>query len=215
MYGCSLFFCCYFVSNLYLGVIGYGGHYTSQGCGGSRVIDHHGTLLSSPNTSTTLYACWRFLEKSIVLDDAGGSGGKLYNVTCDLPEYSSYGGGYTVNMQAWGDWVSFSKGSATISPYWASPCSSSTQITSMYLLPTRSGYVFRGYYTGQNGTGSQWIDATGTLVDADDVYPSLSDSAPMTLYAYWTQQQSAEWVTVSINDQGATTTPDAVVPIPN
>ena len=41
-------------------------------------------------------------------------------------------------------------------------------------LPTLEGYVFDGYYTGANGTGTQWYNASGealidTYTDVDDV----------------------------------------------
>ena len=47
--------------------------------------------------------------------------------------------------------------------------------------PTRIGYNFQGYYTGTNGTGTQYINANGTFVN--NIYLTVGDK---TLYAYWT-----------------------------
>ena len=46
--------------------------------------------------------------------------------------------------------------------------------------PTRDGYTFNGFYTKQNGAGTQYYDATGT-----SVYLGSIDSS-VTLYASWT-----------------------------
>lgn len=45
--------------------------------------------------------------------------------------------------------------------------------------PTRSGYRFAGYYSGENGTGQQYYSNTGTSVRNWDV------AASATLYPYW------------------------------
>ena len=47
------------------------------------------------------------------------------------------------------------------------------------VCPTKSGYTFGGYFTGKNGTGTQYVSADGSV---KDVYKT-SDSK--TLYAYW------------------------------
>ena len=61
--------------------------------------------------------------------------------------------------------------------------------------PTRTGYTFGGYYTEQNGSGTQYYTAAGASARnwniADDT----------TLYAYWT----ANIYTVTLNNQSATT----------
>ena len=46
--------------------------------------------------------------------------------------------------------------------------------------PTRTGYSFGGYWTGPNGTGTQWYDASGTGLG---IGPSLPNA---TLLAAWT-----------------------------
>jgi uncharacterized repeat protein (TIGR02543 family) len=47
--------------------------------------------------------------------------------------------------------------------------------------PTRTNYVFGGYYTAANGGGTQVIDANGTIISAADAFTSNA-----TLYAKWT-----------------------------
>ena len=46
--------------------------------------------------------------------------------------------------------------------------------------PSRTGYTFGGYYTGQNGTGTQYVNADGIFVN--NVYMTTGNR---TLYAYW------------------------------
>ena len=54
--------------------------------------------------------------------------------------------------------------------------------------PTRSGYAFKGYYTGQNGTGTMYYLANGTSARNWDIAQNTS------LYAYWeTATTSVAW----------------------
>ena len=46
--------------------------------------------------------------------------------------------------------------------------------------PTRTGYTFQGFYTGQNGSGTRAIDSSGRWTW------SRVSCYPTTLYAYWT-----------------------------
>ncbi len=48
--------------------------------------------------------------------------------------------------------------------------------------PTRTGYTFGGYYTGTNGTGTQYVNANGGTVN--NLYSA--SAADITLYAKWT-----------------------------
>ena len=51
-------------------------------------------------------------------------------------------------------------------------------------VPTRTGYLFGGYYTGTNGSGTQYIDSTGKLTsNASNTHFTAND----TLYAAWTR----------------------------
>ncbi len=48
-------------------------------------------------------------------------------------------------------------------------------------VPTKSGYVFAGYYTGANGSGTPYYNANGASANI-----WKEDVASPTLYAYWT-----------------------------
>ena len=204
----------------------YGGHYTVRGCSGTQVIDYTGTVQMSMQSSTTLYACWYSLvgdlDRIIALDDAGGSGGALV-------DSNNTGGGCGVyklspDGQAVGDWLNYADWARAevvvrdisqrvweyVSPYCCKTlggCAYQTEVTQMYSTPSRSGYAFKGYYTGQNGTGYMIIDEYGNLVNANTVYNYLSNSNPTTIYAKWETNagNTPQWVTISIDDDGATT----------
>ena len=63
-----------------------------------------------------------------------------------------------------------------------------------YDVPTKSGYVFKGYYSGKNGTGNKYISAEGEMVRSWDI------EADTTLYAYW--EAIPQTVTVSFDSNG-------------
>lgn len=50
-------------------------------------------------------------------------------------------------------------------------------------VPTKTGYTFNGYYTGTNGTGTQYLNAAGNSMRQWDI------ASNTTLYAYWTATQ--------------------------
>ncbi len=185
---------------------GYGGHYTGTRCTGNRIIDYQGNVLISLNESTTLYACWRPMNPHwnspiVVLNDAGGSGGAFATPCSDANITYNLNGNY-VSYGARGDWATidtFRSGDY----WWIAACARSGgggELTTMAVTPTRSGYVFRGYYTGQNGTGTQVVYANGNMVDTSNV-STLSSIEPTTIYAYWTVDNSGNYL-ITLNDAG-------------
>ena len=191
---------------------GYAGHYTGSDCSGTQVIDYQGNVLISLDRSTTLYACWlAFYPPSIVFDDAGGSGGHVANVAC----YNLYQGIVVIGNHGVhnnGDYVQVEVGDRggewlynSFVPtksgeyYWGHVCGNPA-VTSM-VPPTRSGYTFKGYYTGQNGSGTQIVYQNGNLVDATAVRSALSTTAPTTIYAYWQSNVSGNYH-ITLNDAG-------------
>lgn len=62
------------------------------------------------------------------------------------------------------------------------------------ILPTKTGFTFGGYYTGENGTGTQYYDLSGTSVHICDFTEAT------TLYAKWTPNTYH----VSLSSQGGT-----------
>ena len=55
--------------------------------------------------------------------------------------------------------------------------------------PSRSGYVFKGYYSSSNGSGTKYYDANMNSVHNWD------KSSGGTLYAYWEKQQESKFTT--------------------
>lgn len=70
----------------------------------------------------------------------------------------------------------------------------STQIN----IPTRTGYTFRGYYTGTNGSGTQIIDASGNILSTPTTF-----TKDTTLYAYWIASSSNTYQ-IAFHGNGAT-----------
>lgn len=64
--------------------------------------------------------------------------------------------------------------------------------------PTKTGYTFGGYYTGTNGSGTQYVDANGTFIN--NIYQTTGNK---TLYAKWT----ANTYTVKYDCNGGTNAP--------
>lgn len=79
---------------------------------------------------------------------------------------------------------------------------SNQNLTTNVSIPSKTGYTFGGYYTGENGTGTQritaagaWVAASGFIVDGK--WKNVGD---VTLHAKWT----AKTYTVSFNSHGGT-----------
>ena len=76
-------------------------------------------------------------------------------------------------------------------------------------MPTRTGYIFGGYYTNTNGQGDLYIDKNGEWQDIDYIVDGkwMKPACDLTLYAKWTEKN----YTVTINNDGnGTTSPSGV-----
>ena len=69
----------------------------------------------------------------------------------------------------------------------------STNLTSAIIKPTKTGWVFGGYYTSKNGGGTQIIDANGNVIASAGGGSTYTDASRnwkyagnITLYAKWT-----------------------------
>jgi uncharacterized repeat protein (TIGR02543 family) len=62
---------------------------------------------------------------------------------------------------------------------WYDSVNVTNKITSI-TKPTRTGYTFGGYYTGTNGSGTQYVNSSGAFVNN-----RYQVAANVTLYAYW------------------------------
>jgi uncharacterized repeat protein (TIGR02543 family) len=72
-------------------------------------------------------------------------------------------------------------------------------------VPTRSGYKFMGYYSKENGAGTQFVNASGAWTrTADATLAPLNTwfQNPVTLYAYWVDTSTP--YTVTYDMQGGT-----------
>ena len=78
-------------------------------------------------------------------------------------------------------------GTSTISPTYGSAMPA-------IVKPTKTGYIFGGYYTGTNGTGTQYYTADGASARAWD------STTITTLYAKWTEDIVT--ITFDSNDGG-------------
>ena len=70
---------------------------------------------------------------------------------------------------------------------------SNTNLTKINTNPTKTDYIFGGYFTGVGGTGAQLIDKDGNWIANVDGYTDASrnwqlDATTLTLYAYWTEK---------------------------
>jgi len=65
---------------------------------------------------------------------------------------------------------------------------SNANLTSNVAIPTKTGYIFGGYYTGENGTGTQCISANGAWQAASGfiVDGKWKNAGDVTLHAKWT-----------------------------
>lgn len=65
-------------------------------------------------------------------------------------------------------------------------------------IPTKTGYTFNGYFTGEGGTGTQYYDGTGNAVNV------WLEPRNTTLYAYWTPNTYTITFNGNGNDGGST-----------
>ena len=80
--------------------------------------------------------------------------------------------------------------------YYYNPEGYSVMTSIRYDKPGKTGYVFKGYYTEQNGQGTQYIDENGYFVN--DLYKA--SETDFTLYAYWVEKIEEYRITFAMND---------------
>ncbi|MBQ4535765.1 MAG: InlB B-repeat-containing protein, partial [Clostridia bacterium] len=131
-----------------------------------------------------------------------GQGGYYYYYVFNI--YTDAGGTYnayvcfqykqqhtvTLNQQ------SGSGGTSTLYVY------NGNKITTTITPPTRTDYVFNGYYTSTNGGGTKYINADGTPASTCGAITSNTE-----LYAYWTPGPR----TISFNSNGGSSVEDMIV----
>ena len=119
----------------------FGGYYTKQDGAGKREIDASGNILHDSKEfkeNTTLYAYWMPGVPAVIDHDTNNL---LYCVKYRVGFYKQRAlsnGIYTVNEN--------------------------DKISSI-VTPTKTGYEFKGYFTEENGKGTQYVDEDGTILN--------------------------------------------------
>ena len=85
----------------------------------------------------------------------------------------------------------------------------STNLTSSITAPSKTGYIFGGYYTEEDGEGTQLIDANGAWLASKTGYTDGSKNwqfanPDLTLYAKWTPKTTTITLDKNNSDEGST-----------
>ena len=144
------------------------GYYTEENGQGTQIIDGSGNIVGSNTaitSNTILYAKWEGNEYEITLN----SGDKA-ETTGTTKIYEIYDNKYSLT-------------------------SGGEAITAIEVPTNNTGFAFDGYYTGENGDGTQIIDENGNIVGSNTAFTSNA-----TLYAKWLSNQ----YTVTFDGNGGT-----------
>lgn len=57
-------------------------------------------------------------------------------------------------------------------------------------VPTRFAKTFLGWYTEENGAGTKWFNADGSVANAPEIYETIGST---TLYAAWRDEDVTQW----------------------
>ena len=122
-----------------------------------------------------------------------GSSNKAYTQTSALTLYAKWTANkYTVTLDRQGG----SGGSASVQATFDSAMPSIT-------IPSKTGYDFGGYFSGTNGSGTQYYTESGASAHTWD------QASNKTLYAKWTLKQEIQDVIDLIDDIGTVEYPDS------
>ena len=146
----------------------FGGYYTAENGGGTQIIDSSGTITAANTKFTANTTLYAKWTANI------------YTITLNNQSATTAGTATIYEKYATG---------------WYNNSGATTSITTI-TKPVRTGYTFGGYYTAENGGGTQIIDSSGTITAANTKF-----TANTTLYAKWT----ANIYTITLNNQSATT----------
>ncbi len=75
-----------------------------------------------------------------------------------------------------------------------SACIPGTTDGTKITIPSRKGYVFCGYWTEAGGSGTQYIDSTGSMSTKNIIYEEIAEDT--TLYACW----APDAITITLRD---------------
>ena len=128
--------------------------------------------LSATSPSRTGYTFLGWSTSSTATSaNSAYNGGATYSSNADLKLYAVWkANNYTVTLNNQG---ATSGGTAQVTATYDSAMPSAT-------MPTKTGYTFGGYYSGENGAGTQYYTAAGASARTWNI------AADTTLYAKWT-----------------------------
>ena len=160
---------------------------TAKGCTavtvGSKYTCTYGASVTVTATASSGYAANSTLKGTNISDKTNGTAFTMPVPTSGTSvtlAASATANIYTISLNKDGG----TGGTSTIylkyGTGWYSNSGATTTLTKV-TTPTKEGYSFQGYYTGANGTGTQIIDKTGTILSGKT---TIATSAK-TLYAYW------------------------------
>ena len=153
----------------------FGGYYTGKDGSGTQYVNSKGefvnALVDNNYNNITLYAKWIQNTIKVTLDNNGGQKGT---------------GGLDAYYYQYKTGQKYSNSKDTVYYYNSSTINKNTWIASL-VIPKRAGYSFGGYYTGKNGSGTQYVNSKGEFVNAlvDNNYNNI------TLYAKWVPNTAA------------------------
>lgn len=135
----------------------FGGYYTGSGGTGTQVIDASGAFVANVSGYTNASKQWN----------------KDANVTL-YAKWIAKTTTVTLNNQS-----ATNGGTANVTATYGQAMPAAT-------MPTKTNYVFNGYYTATGGSGTQYYTNTGASARNWDI-----EDATKTLYAYWTEDCSS------------------------
>jgi len=145
----------------------FAGFYTEQNGEGMQIIDADGVFLTSASiisfteSATTLYAYFKQWPAVTLSAESADVGVAPSTV------YLKYNIG------------------------WYTDAGATTSISSLSTMPSKTGYYFNGFWTGENGTGTQVVDSSGNFATSLSAL-SFTESAS-TVYADFRQQYTVTY----------------------
>lgn len=113
------------------------------------------TNISATGSTHTLYAKW---SPSLITVNLNNTGANVAAAPATV--YLRYGQG------------------------WYSNTAGTTVINALNTRPAKTGYIFTGYYSRENGGGAQVIASNGSFITSNDAL-TISTTSPTTIYAAW------------------------------
>ena len=135
------------------------GYYTGKNGTGTRYVDSNGKCINNLyrlSGNRTLYAYWVANVYKVTLDNGGA---KKTGTTAYWYQYKTVKNG--------------------VYYYLDSTCTTAMKNYTI-TCPEKNGYFFKGYFTGKNGAGTQYVDEKGKCIN--NVYQLTGNR---TLYAKW------------------------------